>query len=205
MNYLYLIGGSTRSGKTTILHKIIARRPMIAIQTDAMRDGLRKALIDEISAPISHLSFSGDVTFQRSEEDSEKESLTKHFAKEISQSELVWNAIVGLINYYENKSVDLIIEGMEITPERVKGLTLKNFLIKPVFVGFTEDTNFNKIIADLDKNLIKKRFDEHVEEGKKIAVDADKYGYKFFSFDNDKIEEYCNNVISYLLDQRNLK
>lgn len=205
-----MIGGAERSGKTTILNKIMIRKPMIAIQTDAIRDSLMKALIGDVSTPISRLSLSGDVTFQNSDDDYKKENTTKHFSKEISQSELVWSAIFGLINYYDNESVDLIIEGIDITPERIKSLNLKNFLIKPVFVGFTENTDFNIAIADLgkdgfnitdlDKDTLKKRFDEHVEKGKKIAISTNKHGYKFFSLDNYDFERYCNNVVNYLLE-----
>lgn len=175
MNYLYLIGGAERSGKTTILNKILTKKPMIAVQTDAIRDSLKR-------------SVTGDV----------------------SQGELVWNTILGLISYYDNKSIDLIIEGIEITSERIKSLNLKNLLIKSVFVGFTEVTNFDKAIAglgkdgfkvtDLDKDLLKKRFDEHVEKGKKIAISADANGFRFFSFDNNDFESYCSNVINYLLE-----
>lgn len=156
---------------------------MIAIQTDAIRDSLLKTV---------------------------NSSTTLHLSKEVSQDELVWSTILGLISYYDNKNIDLIIEGIEITPERIKSLNLNNLSIKPVFVGFTEDTNFNKAITDLgkdgfdttelDQDLLKKRFDEHIEKGKKIANSANKYGYKFFSFDNNDYERYCSNVIKYLLE-----
>lgn len=222
MNNLYLIGGSERSGKTTILHKIIKANPMIAIQTDAIRGSIEKVLFDEmeIIAPIGQVSFSGDVIFQRPIDNSkkEREDITKHFSKKILEGELVWDAIVGLISHYDNssrlvpkgsteKSIDLIIEGIEIKPERVKTLNTKNFLIKPVFVGYTEDTNFDITIIQFKKEgfkvddieYVKKKHDEHVEKGKGIAISANKCGYKFFSFDNNNFEEYCRDVSDYLL------
>lgn len=222
MNNLYLIGGAERSGKTTILHKFIKTKPVIAIQTDVIRDGIEKVLFDEmeIIAPIGHISFSGDVVFKRSVDNSRREDITKHFSKNIPEGELVWNAIVGIISHYDNpsrlvpkgsieKGIDLIIEGIEVTPERVNSLITKNFLIKPVFVGYTEDTNFDTTLIQFekegfkidDKEFIKEKHDEHVEKGKRIAVNANKYNYKFFSFDNNNFERYCSNVLDYLLSE----
>jgi 2-phosphoglycerate kinase len=215
MNNLYIIGGSTRSGKTTILNKVIMVRPMIAVQTDAIREGMRRALIDESSVTINELSFSGDVTFHRLSENNDI-SHTKHFSQKISQDDLTWNAVVGLINYYDDKGVDLIIEGMVITPERVKSLSFFNFKIKAAFVGITKDTNLNTILeqANLNKDwiykkigehsgdnsVIKKAFNEEIEKSKKVAVMANEYGYKFFSLKNDDFEGYCNNVANYFLE-----
>lgn len=224
MNNLYLIGGAERCGKTTILHKFIKAKPVIAIQTDAIRDSIERVLFDEMDTigPIGNVSFSGDVVFQRLIDNSkkEREDVIKQFSKKISESELVWDAIVGIISHYDKpsrlkpkgsieKGIDLIIEGIEINPERVKGLKLKNFLVKPVFVGYTEDTSFEKTLIEFEKEgfnidnkeFIKEKHDEHVEKGKGIAMNADKYGYKFFSFDNNNFERYCSNVLDYLLSE----
>jgi len=189
-------------------------KPMIAVQTDAIREAIRKALIGESSVTINKLSFSGDATFHRLSEDKDI-SHTKHFSQEISQDELTWNAIAGLINYYDGKGVDLIIEGMVITPEHVKSLVLKNFKINAAFVGITEDTNLNTILeqANLNKDwiytkihehggdnsIIKQQFNEEIIKSEKIANVAKEYGFKFFPFNNNDFETYCNDVMNYLI------
>ncbi len=227
MNNLYLIGGTERSGKTAILHRILKTKPMIAIQTDAIRRGMEKALLDDMDviAPISNISISGDVFFQYQIDNSNKEikDIIKQFSKKVSESKLVWDTIVGLISYYDKasrlipkgsieKGVDLIIEGVEINPERVKCLKLKNFSVKPVFVGFTEDTDFDKSIIDFkmegfkidnsDLDFLREGFNEHVKKGKQIKNDANRCGYKFFSFDNNNFERFCNGVVDYLVSEK---
>lgn len=203
MNHLYIIGGSTRSGKTTILNKVIMAKPMIAVQTDAIREGLRKSLTGESFITINNLLFSGDVNFHRLGENVDI-THTKHFSQEISQDELTWNAVAGLISYYDGKGIDLIIEGMEITPERVKSLVLKDLIIKAAFVSITRDSDLSAALEQVNENngantLLKKLFDEEVEKRKKVPIMASKYGYKFFSFTNDDFEGYCNDIVKYLL------
>ena len=187
---------------------------MIAVQTDAVREGVRRGLIQESSVTINKLSFSGDVTFHRLGEDSDI-SHSKHFSQEISQDDLTWNVVAGLINYYDDKGVDLIIEGMVITPEHVKNLVLKNFKIKAVFVGITDDTsldimleqsNLNKdwIYTKInehggDNTVIKKAFNDEIKKSKKVAILANEYGYKFFPFKNNDFEKYCDEIVDYLL------
>jgi 2-phosphoglycerate kinase len=214
MNNLYIIGGSTRSGKTTILKRMIMAKPMIAVQTDAIREGLRKALIGESKVTISELSFSGDVNFHRLNEALDI-SHKKHFSQEISQDELTWNAVFGLINYYDGQGIDLIIEGMEITPERVKSLVLKDFKIKAAFVGITDNSRLNTMLEEathnewiqkeIDKNAnylneIKRAYTEEIEKSKKVAIMASEYGYKFFPSRKDDFDGYCNDIVTYLLE-----
>jgi 2-phosphoglycerate kinase len=197
MNYLYLIGGSPRSGKTTILKRFLTVKPMIAIQTDAIREGLRSALIDEKFVTISKLSISGEVIFQRLT-DNVNADITKRFSQEISQDELIWKSISGLISYYDGKGVDVVIEGIEITPDRIRSLNLKDLKTKAVFVGITEHSNFNKFIESND-DQIEKRLNEEIQKSRKVAADAQSYGYKFLSLDSNNFDGYCDNVVNYLI------
>ena len=216
MNNLYLIGGSPRSGKTIIFNSVINKRPMVAISSDALREGARFALTGESFANISDLSFDGDVSFHRTG-DGTGVSYTKHFSQRVSDDELTWNVVCGLINFYDKKDIPVIIEGMVITPERVKSLDLKNLKIKAAFVGFTDNLQLKsmleyahvnkdwiyKEIIDGDKedeSSVKKWYDEEKENNKHVAFDARRYGYGFFSPNESSFQEYCDKVIKYLLE-----
>jgi hypothetical protein len=189
MSNLYLIGGSPRCGKTIIFNDLINKKPMIAIPTDAVRAGVRY--------------------------------LNKHkrinFSEEEVENDLPWEIIVGIIQRYDHKDIPLVIEGVVVTPERVKNLVLNNLKLKVVFVGFTEDSYIEDIIkyAHSEKdwvydNIITKNFGDdseiikmfsgQKENNKKIKSSAEEYGYRFFSPEGVSFEEYRKNVLSYLLE-----
>lgn len=123
--------------------------------------------------------------------------------------------MVGLIQYYDNKDISLIIEGDVITPERVKSLTLKNLQIRAAFVGYTDATHLDTIInyAHLKKDWVQRQIEEQngdetavreqlgkeVENSKQIAAESVKYGYEFFSPEASSFEEYQNKVVGYLI------
>lgn len=217
MNTLYLIGGSPRSGKTTIFRKIVTQKPMLAITTDGLREAIRYTIIEESFATIKKLSFSGQATFHKAGENKD-ESHTKDFSYDIDQEELTWKNIVGLVNYYDRpRGASIVIEGMAITPERVKSLSLKNLELKVVFLGFTDESHFEKIFeySNINKDWIHKKINEedggddsHVrkwlketlEENKKMEALATEYGYSFFSPHEGDFDEYCDKVVKYLLN-----
>ncbi len=188
MNKLYLIGGSPRCGKTTIFNSFINKKPMIAIPTDAIRAGVR------FLNKHSRINFSEDEI----------------------ENNLPWEMVVGLIHRYDHKNIPLIVEGVVITPERVKNLKLKNLELRVVFVGFTGDSHIEKIIkhGQIEKDWvydhitkengndteIRKMFKNIQEENKLVKEKADEYGYSFFSPENLSFDVYCNSVVEYLLN-----
>ncbi len=216
MNTVYLIGGSPRSGKTIIFNEVIKQKPMIAVSSDALREAARFTLLEERFVTIQKLSFEGDATFHRAGENKDI-SHTKHFFYEIDQEELTWNTIKGLISYYDRKGgVPLIIEGMAITPERVKSLSVKDLEIRAVFLGFTDESYFEKIFEYSndkkdwiykkinqedggDDSAVRKWLKEELVKNKNAAALAEEYGYKFFSPHENSFEEYRNKVVKYLL------
>ncbi len=216
MSTLYLIGGSPRSGKTVIFNELIQQKPMIAVSADALREAARYALLEERFVTIQKLCFEGDAVFHRAGED-KGISHSKHFSHEIDQEELTWNAIKGLIGYYDRKGgASLAIEGMAITPERVKSLSVSELDIRAVFLGFTDESYFENIIeySNANKDWIHKKinqedggddsnvrkwFEEELAKNKKAAALAEQNGYKFFSPHGGSFEEYRDKVVKYLL------
>ncbi|MCE9643846.1 hypothetical protein K8Q93_01185 [Candidatus Parcubacteria bacterium] len=187
MNTLYLIGGSPRCGKTTIFNSFISKKPMIAIPTDAIRAGVR------------YLNKHNRINFSEDE----------------IENNLPWEMIVGLIHRYDHKNIPLIIEGVVITPERVKNLKLENLKLQAVFVGFTEEAHIEKIIQygqaekdwvyghiknnNGDDTEIRKMFKSLQEKNKLTKEKAEEYGFGFFSPENLPFDEYCNKVVQNLL------
>ena len=214
MNTIYFLGGSSRSGKTTIFNKVIHEKPMIAVSSDALREGARNILLDESYLSISSLHLNGDVVFHRPGEGKDV-SHTKQFSQTLTEDELTWKAVLGLINHYDRKDIPLVIEGIAVTPERVNDLKLKNLQIRAAFVGFTDVSYLETMIAHAhikkdwiykmiqesngDDIEVRKWFAEQLEENKEMANKAKKYGYEFFSLDTNSFEDYCDTVTKYLV------
>lgn len=187
MNTLYLIGGSPRCGKTTIFNAFIKQRPMIAIPTDAIRAGVR------------YLNKNGRINFSEDE----------------VENNLPWEMVIGLIQRYDHKNIPLIVEGVVITPERVKNLKLKNLNLRAVFVGFTEESHIEGVIkhGNVEKDWVydaivknggddsevRKMFKSLMEKNRLTKGKAEEYEYKFFSPENLPFDEYCNEVVQALL------
>lgn len=215
MNTLYLIGGSARSGKSTILNKLIQNAACHATSTDSLRAGIRKALLDESYISVDKLSFTGELTFRKPGEPSQPQH-QRHFFKEVSEDEITWQTAVGLIEHHDRNDTSLALEGIAITPERVQTLKLKNLKIKAVFVGFTSSSAFEHILGHSvrqqdwiytvihkeqqgDDTTMRSWLTEEMEKSLKTAEDAKKLGYPFFQLDGANFEGYCNNVVKELL------
>jgi hypothetical protein len=92
--------------------------PILAFPSDAIRAGIR------------YLNSHGRINFDTT----------------AIEDQLPWEMMVGIINRYDNKNIPLILEGVVITPERIKNLKLDNLIIKTVFVGFTGDEYIENVI-----------------------------------------------------------
>jgi hypothetical protein len=187
MSTLYLIGGSPRCGKSTILQDFIKNNPIIAVPTDTIRAGVR------------YINKHGRT----------------NFPSEMVEQQIPWEMVVGIVHHYDHKNISIVIEGAVITPERVKSLEVNNLEVKAVFVGFTEasyienifehayakkDWVYDRIIRDGgDETGAREQMQGILENNIKIAKDAENLGYKFVSPSGVDFEDYKNNVINYLL------
>ena len=131
------------------------------------------------------------------------------------EDKLPWEMLVGLILRYDHQNIPLIIEGVVITPERVKSLELKNLELKAAFVGFSSD-DFTESAIEHGKQTkdwvhAKIEADQGSEEGVRamfrglqeksisLKAEAESLGYQYFTPDHKDFADYKKTVVEYLL------
>ena len=211
---LYLIGGLSRAGKTTVLKNLMGRRPAITIQTDAIRNAIRKVLVGEAYVAVKDIKVSTRTTFHRPG-NLKKFAIarTRHFKGE---DEFTWAGVLGLIEAYDRKNkTDVIIEGVAITPQKVHALKLKNLRTRAAFVGYSNTSHLQTILAhsaaekDWIQTSIKehgggtshltKWFREEVAKGRRIQKFARKFHYGYFDAGERPFRQHVAAVVAYLL------
>jgi hypothetical protein len=215
MSTLYVIAGPPRTGKTTIMRGVIQEKPIITISFDAVRDGLRKAIFDETFVSAKNLNFSGSVDFSRP---GEATIHHKKFSKRIRESELTWQAIVGIIDHNDREldGLDLLVEGPDITPNRVHDLRLRNLRVRAAFIGISSDNHSNTILAHAnanksdwinlwlkenggDESIVRKWITGEIEISKKTKRLSAEFGYGYFDVSDKPFDEYVQSIKDYLL------
>lgn len=212
MNTLYLIGGSPRTGKSTVVEQILKERPMPFISTDALRFALRSALFNEPYVSVDELEFTGKAVFRRP---GEQGSHSKQFSKDIHEDALAWDAALGFIDFYDRGDKPLLMEGMVITPERVHDLKLKKLSIRAVFLGYNDISHLttilehassnssnwiNKLIAEKggDTTYVKASVAQEVERNKVVAKLCAEYGYGYFDVTSQPFAEHTEDIKEFL-------
>lgn len=184
----------------------------MAISFDALREGVRNIFLDESHVTIKHIGFKGNATFSRP---GDSALIHKEFSLDTSQDELTLKALTGMINGFDRKNIDLIIEGLAITPEYVHSLQLKNLEVRAVFVGFVEDRYLESLLKyayenkdwiytaiqenNGDDTKVREWFQETKEQNKKLALAAKEYGYGFFPVNNESFDIHIKEATDYLL------
>jgi len=187
-NKIYIIGGSPRCGKTTMLNEVINQQPMLSVSSDAIRAGVR------------YLNKQGRI--QESED--------------MVEDQLPWEILIGLVQRYDHQNIPLIVEGVVLTPERVQSLDLKNLELRVAFVGFSSDEYIEHVIQHgiRSKDWVYDRIENNgggedevrsmmqglLQKSITLRATAEQYGYKFFSADGQSFDEYKKNVVDYLLN-----
>jgi 2-phosphoglycerate kinase len=210
---LYFIGGESRVGKTTVFNEMRKRHDMITIQADAIRAGIRKALIGESRVTIEKLHIATRATFRR------PGNLKLHTVNRIqnpkSEDDFSWLGILGLIEGYDRKNTtDVIIEGIAVKPKRVHGLKLKNLKIRAAFIGYNDISHLKAILAhskqqkDWVHTSIKEHGGDtsHIEAGVRRGIKhsekterlAKKFGYGYFDVTARPFKQHVMAVVAYL-------
>jgi 2-phosphoglycerate kinase len=213
---VYFIGGPGRVGKTTVAGEILRRKHLVVIQSDAIRAGIRKVLIDESYVNIDEVSFKGKARFRRPGD------LRTHevaFARtRMTDDELTWIGILGLLEGYDRKNrFDVLVEGIVVTPEQIHRLKLKNLVTRAAFIGYTNESHLASILAypKKEKDWVYKSIQEHggsdahlkpwarQEMAKSASMKklAKKFGYKYFELSDQPFKKTIKAVVDYLIEK----
>lgn len=212
MNTLYLLGGPPRTAKTTIMLRLAAERKVQFIAADAVAHGLRNVLTGEPHQMLRDIEISGIAEHKTSiTEGGER----KPFTNKGSESELTLQAVAGMLDYYRRNNESVAFEGPALTPKWASGLSLPDFKVRAAFVGYTDPSHADSIIAHAKDNpddwinvWLKKENGEtevrgwvakQVDKCAELKAEAESHGYPFFDISSMPFEEYLASVQDYFL------
>jgi 2-phosphoglycerate kinase len=211
---LYLIGGPMRVGKTIIGMKMLRRKPMVALSTDGIRGANRSLLLGKPGAHVKEIRFACDAMVAGK---NGKGLRAISFARKgMNQDDLAWESALGFIDSYDwADRVNLLIEGVAITPERVHRLKLRHLSLRAIFVGYSGESHAASIFAHADKKKdwvyewLKKGGDRAevkdwvlggISQSALFKKQAEKFGYGYFDLSLRPFREHVRAVLNYLLE-----
>lgn len=127
MARVYLIGGAPRSGKSTVVEKLIKAHPMLAAPTDAIR-AVAKGMIKPEDNPKLFKLGRGDFDSKQNVSNFINNS-NKVLDYELGESEETWKSVLDFISYTQRDGKDLAIEGVAVLPHNVTNLSFDNRVI----------------------------------------------------------------------------
>lgn len=203
MSKLYFLGGTPRSGKTRVALQFLKAKPMFSTSTDALREVIRASMDDKSREKLKKID---KLLF----EDKQYSLLRKEPARiaqmQDEESEIVWELIQPYIKHdYINNGLDLLIEGIAVTP---KSLSSLNLAFNAVFVGNQSDRHVKTIIkhAKTNKDDWMYRFRLSEEEITDFAIfsqhysrhiqnQAREYDYPYIEMDDENFEDSVDRVL----------
>ena len=205
MAKVYLIGGTPRVGKTTLLLRTISKQPMLATSSDAIRYMLRQVISRDAKPDLFHL---GKFTSN----DPERVEYLKTHSMDIvnvqnKEAVIVWKSVKDFIHSNLEDGFDVLIEGIHILPEFVKQLDCD---YKAVFLGNKSDNHFQTILNFARKNendwmhsledetieafsIFNKTFSQYIE------TEANKYDLTYIEMHDDNFESDIESALDSLL------
>jgi hypothetical protein len=132
------------------------------------------------------------------------------------EDELAWTAVKGIIETYDRKNiVDVLVEGLAATPERLHQLKLKNLRLKAIFVGYSKPShaaailNYTRAKRDWvsvwlkeqggDISLLDKWVAKGIRKNKKLKRSAEKFGYRYFDLSTWPFKEHLKIATNYFM------
>lgn len=213
MNTIYLLNGPPRTAKTTIMKKLVTRTGVQLIATDALEHGLRNVLTGEPHQMLRAIELSGIAEYKASFiEGGER----KPFTNSGTESDLLLQAIVGMIDYYRRNKESVAFEGTECSPAWTANLDAAGFTVKAAFVGYTDASHIDTIL-DHAKNNPHDWINEWLRQTggddteirawaknqavicKQLKVEAESHDYQFFDISTQPFEDYKSSVLEFFL------
>lgn len=205
MAKVYLIGGTPRTGKTTLTMRLLHERPMLAASTDAIRYTLRQIVPPSEQPDLFHL---GKYT---SNDPQRREQLQNNPMEMIEiqnkESKIVWRSVVDFIHSNLADGFDVLIEGIAVIPELVSQLDCDYSVI---FLGNQSDehhetilraarANENDWMHALEDETIKAFATFNQSFSAFIAAEADKYGMSYVEMRDDDFDEAMATALHKML------
>lgn len=143
MNQLYLLGGSPRTAKSTIMAKVVQQKGIPLISTDAVQAGLRNVLLNDPYQKLGAIEFDGTAAYTTTLDAAGE---AKPFGKKSDEADLTREIVLGMLDHYARQQSDVAIEGTIVTPEWARELDVIEFSVNAAFVGFTMPVYANAIL-----------------------------------------------------------
>jgi hypothetical protein len=213
MNTLYILGGPPRTAKTTIMSGLAKEKGIAFIAADAIEHGMRNVLTGDPHQMLRDIEIAGSAEWKTSfTEGGER----KPFSNKGTESELTLQAVVGMLDYYRRNKESVAFEGAAFTPEWVKHLDVGGFTIKAAFVGFTNDSHADNVIAFANTNShdwLNVWLEEGGDETKvrewvarqsqkciELKTEAEQAGFPFFDISISPFEQHVASAQHYFLE-----
>lgn len=213
MNTLYLLSGPPRVGKTTIMNRLVKKTGVQLVAADALEHGLRNVLTGEPHQLLRGIKLQGSAE--------RKTTFTEvgdwePFQNQGTESELLLQFIVGMLDYYRRNKESVAFEGTEFAPHWVSDLKLSDFKVKAAYVGYTDASHIESILAHAQNNVydwindwltqsngdetnIRTWATEQAKKNAQLKQEAASHGYPFFDISTMPFDEYLGTVQNYFL------
>lgn len=213
MNTVYILSGPPRTAKTTIMNSLIAETGVQLVAADAVEHGVRNILTGQPHQLLHRIEINGFAEHKTSlVEGGER----KPFSNTGTESEIVLQAIIGMLDYYRRNKESVAFEGTDFSPSWVASLDMPGFTIKAAYVGFTDAAHVETVLAhakDNEHDWINEWLQDEQGDDTKIRAwikkqtikcsqlksEAESHGYPFFDISAQPFEDYLADVRSYFL------
>lgn len=148
MNTIYILSGSPRTAKTTIMKRLIESTHVQFIAGDAVEHGWRNLLTGDPHQMLKDIKIQGSAEFKASFTEAGER---KDFKRHGSESELSFEVILGMIDYYRRNKESAAFEG-GFKPEWISKLAVDDFEVRAAFVGYTNSSHADKILEHAKAN-----------------------------------------------------